>query len=56
MQGREIANGSAGDVNLGTTFAGLGGRSAASQKKVTILRTPLSDRKAAITGTDENFL
>lgn len=41
MQGREIANGSAGDVNLGTTFAGLGGRSAASQKKVTILRTPL---------------
>ena len=56
MQGREIANGSTGDVNLGTTFAGLGGRSAASQKKVTILRTPLSDRKAAITGTDENFL
>ena len=39
MQGREIANGSAGDVNPGTTFAGLGGRSAASQKKVTILRT-----------------
>ena len=56
MQGREIANGSAGDVNLGATFAGLGGRSAASQKKVTILRTPLSDRKAPITGTDENFL
>ena len=34
----------------------MGGRSAASQKKVTILRTPLSDRKSPLTGTDENFL
>lgn len=55
MQGRDIARGSGGDVSLGVYLTGLK-RGASTQKKVTILRTPLSDRKSPLTGTDENFL
>ena len=55
MQGRDIARGSGGDVSLGVYLTGLK-RGASTQKKVTILRTPLSGRKSPLTGTDENFL
>ena len=54
-QGRDIASGAAGNVSLGTYYAGLR-RSSVEQKKVTILRSPLSSRKNPLTGTDENFL
>ena len=55
MQGRDIARGSEGDVSFGVYLTGLK-RGASMQKKVTILRTPLSDRRSPLTGTDENFL
>ena len=55
MQGRDIARGSGGDVSLGVYLTGLK-RGSSTQKKVTILRTPLSDRKSPLTGTDENLL